>query len=208
MSQVEQEFIDGVGGLRFIAQSPPGLGRLVRVPFYLQAATAGYNNLVPDGGIGPFSSVSPFLQIAAPAADGVTATATLRTPQVSWSLLRFVGFETHIYYPQIPGAAVMDVCFSTLRIEGGTSIFVHDDFGSGSMYLTGSMSAPGFRDYPLVESPNRMQVSVQGIGRTTSAATAFTCCAVFEILQDDTYGSHIPGPYARKDAIKNIKTIS
>ena len=67
----------------------------------------------------------------------------------------------------------------------------------------------------MLKSPNVAQVTMAVAGATapgTAAAAGNTgeemqtqqlvCCnLVVEILQDDNYGSHIPGPYARKGAM-------
>ena len=100
-----------------------------------------------------------------------------------------VGFVTNLYTPPIPNTATLDICFSDLKVGGSTSLFVHEDFGSGTMYQTDN-SNPGLRDYPLVVSPNRVEVAVQGMGLATSSATQFSCAILCDILQDDEYGVH------------------
>ena len=112
-----------------------------------------------------------------------------------------VGFVTNIYTPIIPNSAPLEVSFANLKVGGGATLFVHEDFGSGTLYQTDN-SNPGLRDYPLVISPNRVEVAVQGIGLAASPATQFSCAILCDILQDDEYGVHVPGPYARKGAIQ------
>ena len=192
-------YIQGAGRLEFKSSSPSGLGRQVLVPFYLETPSANFQALTPNG-LATSSLISPNLLIT-PVGAGATNTAVLRTPQISWATLRMVGFVTNIYTPSIPSAAPLDVCFSDLKVGGGATLFVHEDFGSGTLYLTDSAN-PGLRDYPLVLSPNRIEVSVQGIGLAGSAATQFSCAILCDILQDDDYGFHVPGPYARKGAIQ------
>jgi hypothetical protein len=86
-------------------------------------------------------------------------------------------------------------------VGGGANLFVHEDFAPGSIYLAGQDSFAGLRDYPILRSPNQSEVSVQGMGLDTSAGATFSCSLVCEILQDDNYGAHIPGPYARPGAL-------
>lgn len=194
-------FIQGAGRLRFTSISPAGTGRKVYIPFYLQNAVAGFNAMT-DTGSATTSTTCPTIQLAAPAANGSTNTAVLRTPQVPWAILRFVGFVTSIQTPLIPNSAVLDITFSDLKLGGSTNLFVHSDFASGDLYEIGN-SNPGFRYYPVVKAPNVMEVNVQGMGLTDSATTMFSCAMIADVLHDDQYGSHISGPYARRDTIQS-----
>jgi hypothetical protein len=205
---VDRALVDGVGGLGFQAQSPPGIGRLLRLPFYLLTATAGYTAL--DGTAGAaVSATHPGVNLAPPAALGGTATATLSTPTIPWAVLRIVGFEVNIRYPAIPVSDVMDLAFQNLQIGGGTSLFVHANFGAGAVYLVGQGSFAGLRDYPLLRSPNTASVQVQGVGNTALAGCApvnFSSNLVCEVLVDNNFGAHIPGPYARQGALVRSST--
>lgn len=206
-ARVARAMTDGVGGLEFTAQSPPGLGRLIRIPFYALTATAGFDAetgqlaaAIPAVA-GTASAIDPVILMQPPAVAGATPTALLRTPQISWALLRIVGFECDVKTEVLAASAQMEVCFSDLKIGGGANLFVHEDFAPASIYLMGQLSFAGLRDYPLLRSPNTAEVSVQGLGLVTSTAKAFSCNMVCEILQDDNYGAHIPGPYARPGAL-------
>jgi len=194
-------FIQGAGRLRFTSISPAGTGRKVYIPFYLQNPVTGYNAMT-DTGSATTSTTCPTIQLSAPVADGSTNTAILRTPQISWALLRFVGFVTSIQTPVIPSKAVLDITFGDLKLGGSTNLFVHSDFASGDLYEIGN-SNPGFRYYPVVKAPNTMEVSVQGMGLTDSIATMFSCAMICDVLHDDQYGAHISGPYARRDTIQS-----
>ena len=205
-------YIQGAGRLEFKTLSPSGLGRQVLIPFYLESQADNFQSLTTSG-LQNTSLTSPNILIT-PTGNGATNTALLRTPQISWSVLRMVGFVTNLYTPPIPSAATLDVCFSDLKVGGSTSLFVHEDFANASIYSTKNDSFSGLRDYPLVKSPNVAQVAValfqNSGGAAPSAANSyanqatqvvFSCNLVCEILQDDNYGSHIPGPYARKGAM-------
>ena len=97
--KINRAMTDGVGGLQFTAQSPPGIGRLIRIPFYLTTSTAGFKPLsttfVAAGGTGTSTTV-PAICAQSPneagAAGAVTGTVQLTTPQISWATLRIVGF--------------------------------------------------------------------------------------------------------------------
>lgn len=192
-------YIQGAGRLEFKASSPSGLGRQVLIPFYMDNPYTDFQVLTANGLQN--SSISSPNILLTPVANGSTNTAILRTPQISWATLRMVGFVTNIYTPAIPSSATLDISFSDLKLGGGATLFVHEDFGSGTMYQTDNTN-PGLRDYPIVLSPNRVEVSVQGMGLATSTATQFSCAILCDILHDDEYGIHAPGPYARRGAIQ------
>ena len=207
---------DGIGGLKFVATAPPGIGRLVRIPFYMATGNNDFCALQPGviaaATVG--SATSPTI-LAAAQAVGNSATVILRTPQISWATLRIVGFECAINSAALPAARQSEVMFSDLKIGGGANLFVHEDFASSRIYLAGQDSFSGLRDYPLLKSPNVAEVSVAlfsgvaaaapadvvGTANAIPTSSAFSCNLVCEILQDDNYGSHVPGPYARKGAM-------
>ena len=212
--RIDRALTEGVGGLQFTAQSPPGIGRLIRIPFYAQTATLGYaalgvpstfanvaNAINPAVGPGIASAIEPMVCLGPPAVTGSTNTAALQTPQISWALLRIVGFECNVKYPVVPATDAMDLAFSDLQIGGGANLFVHENFGPAGIYLMGQDSFAGLRDYPILQSPNTATVNIQGVGNAASAPLTFSANLVCEILQDDNYGAHVPGPYARSGAM-------
>jgi hypothetical protein len=136
-------------------------------------------------------------------AAGATVACAMDTPQISWASLRIVGFESNIRYPSYPTAIVgaMDLGFTGLRVGGGADLFVAEDYSPGSVFLMGQSSFAGLRDYPLLEAPNTAEVTVQAVGAAASDVLWFSCNLVCEILMDDNYGAHIPGPYARPGAL-------
>jgi hypothetical protein len=213
-NKIDRQMVDGVGGLEFTAQSPPGIGRLIRIPFYELTAFTGFDALFGQAaaaiiGAGTASAVSPAIRMAAPLANlSATNAALLQTPQISWATLRIVGFESNINEPLNYGTPPMEVCFSDFKVGGGANLFVHEDFAPASIYLMGQDSFAGLRDYPILKSPNRAEVAVQGVGfgagllgEGASAPLIFSCNLVCEILVDDNYGAHIPGAYARPGAL-------
>lgn len=205
--KINRALTDGVGGLQFTAQSPPGIGRLIRIPFYLETAVIGFDAEIGQlaaaipAAAGTASTVQPVILMQPPAAAGTTLTAILRTPQISWAILRIVGFEASVKTEIMPVVAAMEVTFSDFQIGGGANLFVHEDFAPASIYEMGQLSFAGLRDYPLLRSPNVAEVQVQGMGLAASVDKAFSCNLVCEILQDDNYGAHIPGAYARPGAM-------
>jgi hypothetical protein len=214
---VNKALVDGVGGLAFTAQSPPGVGRLIRIPFYLTTGVAGaISSLQANQALGPgagsfinnlaagaANQTTPtcVIDFAALGAAGATGTATMQTPQISWATLRIVAFEIQRQDATLAPASAGEVCVSDLQIGGGANLFVHEDFAPAGIYLSGQSSFAGLRDYPILKSPNVASVSVQGLGDPASARISFSASLVCEILVDDMYGAHIPGAYARPGAL-------
>lgn len=146
----------------------------------------------------------------------------MTTPQISWATLRIVGFEVddaQFLNGINPGVSTTagnnkqgylpmpKILVSDLQIGGGANLFTHEDFGDGNIYSSTASEFCGLRDYPLLKSPNTAQVTVAAVGVFTANAAAnlefanFSCSLICEVLQDDNYGSHIPGPYARAGAM-------
>lgn len=215
MSQnINKALASGVGGLQYTAQSPPGLGRLIRIPFYMTqttpyyaAAEVGDTEVAMTAALastGRGSSTVPLLYIdpsQALTTPGASNAALLTTPQISWATLRIVGFEADVAKYVLPAAPVAEVCFSGLKIGGGANLFVHENYAPATIYAAGQASFAGLRDYPILESPNTAQVSAQIVGTSTSPVIAFSASLVCEILTDDNYGAHMPGAYARPGAL-------
>jgi hypothetical protein len=211
--------IDGIGGLEFQTQAPPGIGRMVRLPFYPATGVAGYSG-------GNASLTNPVLTATIPNAYGASlASITMSTPQISWATLRIVGFETDIHMvvndAGTDAAAVAateglnsiyapKLLVQDLQIGGGANLFTHEDFADGEIYDCNQPEFCGLRDYPILKSPNVAQITVAAVGSGGPAAggggagvqsITFSVALLCEVLQDDNYGSHIPGPYARKGAM-------
>ena len=214
-------------GLKFIASAPPGEGRLIRIPFYLETdqGNSDFQVMVPSAALGSTSTSSPII-VGGSTTQGVNTSVQLKTPQISWATLRLVGFETCVNFPINPGSAhngatvdaagnqtsVANLLVKDLQIGGGANLFVHEDFGNSAIYSSANDSFAGLRDYPIIKSPNVAQVDVALFNNTTNgvapvagnsyAALAtqivFSCNLVCEILQDDQYGVGVPGPYARR----------
>lgn len=222
--KINRAMADGVGGLQFNAQSPPGLGRLVRIPFYLDTANfAGFHaltnallvaNITATGATA--STTHPIIAFRAPSpvaagtAAFASAEAALHTPQISWATLRIVGFETTLYRQlNIVRDPHPGLGFRDLKIGGGATLFVHEDYGPSDIYLMGQDSFAGLRDYPVLKSPNTAEVTCQYTGTATTLAgplgvalfSMYSANLVCEVLMDDQFGAHIPGPYARSGAL-------
>ncbi len=212
-ADINKALVDGVGGMQFTAQAPPGVGRLIRIPFYLQNSVAGFcpldnalttvqvTNALAGVVAAANSTIVPVIAAGPPAAAGAGNAAILRTPQISWATLRIVGFEVDIIQALIPGASPMELTVQDLKIGGGANLFVHEDYGAAGNYLSGQPSFAGLRDYPLLVSPNTAEVTTQVVGVAASDRVTFSASLVCTILTDDQYGAHIPGPASRPGAM-------
>jgi len=204
-NKIDRALVDGVGGMQFTAQAPPGVGRLIRLPFYIENQTANYNALIGQAIAailppGTASRVYPVIRFLSTLVGGGNE-AILRTPQISWALLRVVGFEANVLYQPVPTTPVVEVCFRDLKIGGGATLFVHEDYAAAGIYLMGQDSFAGLRDYPLLRSPNQAEVTTQCVADLAAREAIFSCNLVCEIVEDDNYGQHVPGPYARAGAL-------
>ncbi len=99
--------VDGVGGLQFQAQSPPGAGRLVKIPFYLSSGDFNLQARFTPPQIGPLIITGAGFNTPDPNNPVVSFTMPndaagrrsvsgfrFRTPRINWSNLRVVGLET------------------------------------------------------------------------------------------------------------------
>ena len=212
---IANDLSNGMGGLKFVATAPPGVGRLCRIPFYLESSATDFRCLVPGAALATTSLVSPIIAAGATAA-GASGSGLLKTPQISWATLRVVGFEVSTNFPENASTgAVAELMVQDLKIGGGATLFVHEDYAPANIYAAGQDSFSGLRDYPILKSPNVAEVTISlftGAAGTVPVASAtyaqmssnivFSCSLVCEVLQDDNFGSHIPGPYARSGAMQ------
>ena len=216
--------LDGTGSLEFQAQAPAGVGRLLTLPFYPSGAVSStVGDYITGAGSNTASTEVPVItyqgDASGNAANIVIQNADsiiLKTPQISWATLRIVGFEaafvssknSSISTAQTTANSVAPaklVC-KDLKIGGGANLFTHEDFGDADIYNADAPEFCGLRDYPLLKSPNVAEVTVAVVGVLQGNvvgqnALGFSCSLLCEVLQDDNYGSHIPGPYARAGAM-------
>jgi len=194
--------IEGIGGLGFQAMSPPGIGRLVRLPFYPVNATANVVTSTSTAATGnTASTVNPvFIEIPLAPNSG-NAAHILQTPQISWATLRIVGFEVAQKLNcaiQNPGPILL---VQDLKIGGGANLFTHEDFADADIYSADQPEFCGLRDYPILKSPNTAVVTVQMLDDVVGESMTVSCSLLCEVLVDDNYGAHIPGPHARAGSL-------
>ena len=193
--------IEGIGGLMFQAQSPPGLGRLLRLPFY---PVDGNASAITAGGAGSSSSTNPvvILDPTLVAANQTSGTAfRMLTPQISWATLRVVGFESaqrQFRAISNPGPTLL---VQNLKIGGGANLFTHEQFADAKIYDADQPEFCGLRDYPILKSPNQAEVTILPVNLNTDETNTVSLSLLCEVLVDDNYGAHVPGPYSRKGAL-------
>jgi hypothetical protein len=193
--------IEGIGGLMFQAQSPPGLGRLLRLPFYPVDANA---SAITAGGAGLPSSTNPvvILDPTLVAATQTSGTAfRMLTPQISWATLRVVGFESAQRQAKAISNPGPSLLVQNLKIGGGANLFTHEQFADAMIYDADQPEFCGLRDYPILKSPNQAEVTILPVNLNFDETNTVSLSLLCEVLVDDNYGAHVPGPYSRKGAL-------
>jgi hypothetical protein len=196
LSMTKAVDLNSIGGLQFQASSPPGIGRLVSLPFYPYSVN---DDVTTSSGQNKSSNTNPvcILSVGNTIPNAVSS-FSMRTPQISWAKLRVVGFEVDIRTNCAQNTSTPTLLVSDLKIGGGTNLFTHEDYSDGMFYSNKNDYYAGLRDYPLLISPNDAMVTISAVSPTTSGDTiTFSAQLVCEVLEDENYGTHIPGPYAR-----------
>ena len=185
---------DGAGGLDFQVESPPGVGRLDRIGF-LVTNNAGIANTVVG---------QPSVSVPVGTAPGTTI--IMQTPQISWAVNRIVGVEI-MRTIDTPGPGMPDVYqLTNFSIGGGANLLLQQGNMDVSYFASGLTTKVGLRDYPILRSPNQATVSVvvangANGANTTAANTILGIDLIVDVLADDNFGAHLPGPYARVDSL-------
>lgn len=219
-SPVSAAGVQGVGGLFFQAPSPPGLGRLIRLPFYLTQYTGptGVTAMLTDGGFDLPAVVNPVVIARIPSPAARTLSGMLfQTPQIEWADLRVVGFQasqtpfTPIYIDPKQFITVETLrpflMVKDLVVGGGANLLSSEGYIDAILYSPKVPEFAGLRDNPLLTSPSVASVSAAISGQSIlvgvveeAAAITFSLNLVCEVLDDDIHGRHSTGPYVRRGA--------
>ncbi len=89
--EADRALVSGVGGLGFQTQSPPGAGRLVRIPCYPSNPTQAWNG---SGGIDAAGD-DPILDIVIPAGFTTSAKYTIQTYQFDYGTYKVLGLQSN-----------------------------------------------------------------------------------------------------------------
>jgi hypothetical protein len=128
--KINQALVSGVGGLEFKAQSPPGAGRLVRVPFYAAAAAnqwVGANGIEEPGDC-------PVTSLTLTAGQRLQE-ISLTTRVLDYGMYRILGVQTNWERnPMVTGdlgagftLGNMAVSIRNLEVYNGAELFVTED---------------------------------------------------------------------------------
>ncbi len=203
----------GTGGLSFQAGSPGGAGRLVSVPFFLQA---GDPYVITDAGLGnaPISHPEVLLSIGTNNEERSIGPLEFKTRNVAWARLRVVGFQVAKKYGLSQTDAIYTapwVLAKDLRVDGGVSLMASDAYTDTTPFSNLIPQYGGLRDYPILEKDNRASVRISiMVGQIIPAVllvsdeikASLAMWLLCEVLEDDIVGDFLPGPYARGDALR------
>jgi hypothetical protein len=223
VDQGNREGIDGVGAQAFEVEAPPGIGRLLKLPFYPLTVPAAYTGANPlmttSAGTNLPSATNPtiILQVA----NGTTFAPPMRltTAQISWAKLRVVGFEVctreeavDLQIAPAGGGRTPRpwILAKDLHVDGSANLFPQHEWMDTAPFNFVSPEYPGLRAYPLLERTKTASVSISstfgvipaGLAIVNSNSITFSCSLIVEVLEDEQYGSHLSGPYARGAALE------
>lgn len=183
----------GSGGLQYQVDSPPGVGRQVLVPFELLAG----NLPVAAGVVAAGTRFMPLL-----AGEAVNQLQMV-SANIPWAVVRIVGVITSTTRQ---GTVTDQIEVIGLQVGGGANLLLAQTGGRVEAFDIANEHLAGLRDYPLLRSPNQAFLTL-GFRDGTAIAAALlgnnlvTAALVCEVLADDNFGAHIPGPYARGQAL-------
>ena len=130
--QILKQISGTIGGLDFESPSPPGIGRLVTLPFYPVNANA---DIVTSAGQNAASSQNPScIALIGNTTNNAVSSFVMRTPQISWAELRIVGFECEYKTLCSQDESSPTLLVSDLKIGGSTNLFTHDSFADAALY--------------------------------------------------------------------------
>jgi len=120
--QADRALVSGIGGLGFRSLSPPGSGRLVRIPFYPlnpSQAWTGANGISTAGD-------DPVLDLVIPAGSMRSNRLTMLTYQFDYGAYKILGLQTNFQGSYDTGLTVFQPPISTPppSVPGGVGISV------------------------------------------------------------------------------------
>jgi hypothetical protein len=157
--------VNGVAGLMFEVQAPPGEGRLVRVPLYLYSAN--FNQLsfqapqvgpmvITGAGANQVDEANPTVIVTMPndpSGRRVLSGFSFRTPVMEWAKLRVVGLEVTQVHSVYGGGAIPYTAGVPGPVPGSPTNVSLYDVGPGSG-ATGRYSSFAFTISPLPSAVN------------------------------------------------------
>ena len=133
--------------------------------------------------------------------DPLAAAAPSPVPGVGApNYIAFSGQPTNaLYYTPLPAHLFL----TGLTVGGGASLLMQSGFCDANIYDDRIPEFAGLRAYPKLTSPNRAYIEAALQGGPATSST-FSLALVCEILSDTEYGSGVPGPYLRRDAVRRL----
>jgi hypothetical protein len=181
--------VNGCGGMSFrVGKSPPGRGRLVRLPMQMTRLPrntgfgVGQARTITAGGLNTLAgAVNPVVNVSvnpdpAPGAIPVQFCSNMRFTALcpEWTTFRIVGLETtQLMSPNVVGGVIAPaftpaalegrvnvmLMVKNLRIEGGGNLLPMEGYTDGRLYDAFIPEIPGLRAYPILEAPNRVNIN-------------------------------------------------
>jgi hypothetical protein len=216
---------NGIGGLYFQANSPPGLGRLAAIPLYLydidpQTVAFPANTwdvVTTSKGIAAADETNPTVIVNIPPGSRRVKGLRFRTPVIEWATMRVVSFRVITKATSLradPADAFSGTSIETsnqrplllvknLNLGGSANLFPQGEYVDATVYSSMVPEFCGLRDNPILESPNRLYLNAAVSGVPYTSMT-FAMYAVVDVLEDTGYTDegvrHMPGPYSRRGA--------
>ena len=140
--RADQALVSGIGGLGFRALSPPGSGRLVRIPFYPQNPTEAWT-----GGSGiSTAGDDPILNLTIPAGSQKSNKLTMLTYQFDYGAYKILGLQTNFQGSYNTGIAQagnpplsplgVGISVGNLSLYNGQTLFVQlEDMDASTFQL-------------------------------------------------------------------------
>jgi hypothetical protein len=113
------------------------------------------------------------------------------------------------FYVTVVGTAVQNryynngklyLLLKNLNIGGGANLLSQEGYIDGALYDSRLSHSPGLRALPELTSPNRAFIEAAIVGPQLATMT-FSINLLCDVLDDDEFGTYVPGPYGRRDAL-------
>lgn len=126
----EREIYNGLGGMEWTTQSPPGSGRLARIPFY---PAQDVNSWTGVGGL-EHAGDDPILRLVVPLGSTLAPPLRMFVPKLDYGTYRLLGIQTNhqeSYGLAMPGHGngpifSVAITVSNLQLYNGQQLFLQD----------------------------------------------------------------------------------
>jgi hypothetical protein len=165
---------DAVVGPAFVTNALPGT-TVVNITF------------TPPSGAGSFfGSLRLRLQAAAPAPTDIVDL--------------FISVGATVVQNRYYTNGKLYLLLKNFNIGGGANLLSQEGYIDGALYDSRLAHSPGLRALPELTSPNRAFIEAAVVGPELTTMT-FSINLLCDILDDDEFGTYVPGPYGRRDAL-------